>query len=119
MPTNFRLKYADATSLNFANPAKMAHTFRVVQNVGKKSIKGVSTLNNRLELIRSNTAPVTEGDKTVDELLASRVFLSGSVANKAALLAEWEALKADTDAAIAGGALDGFLPSDAVFVAVL
>lgn len=117
MPTNFRLKYADANSLNFADPAKVARTLRVVQNVASKTVKGVRALNNRLEFISSNTAPLSEGDKTVDELIASRVFLSGSTTNKAVILAEWTMLKAAVDAAIADGALDGFLPRNAAFVA--
>lgn len=114
--TQFRKKFADAKSLQFADPSKLSHTLRVVQEVGNKSVKGVSTLNNRLEFISSNTAPVTEGDRTADELLACRVMLSGSVANKAKILDAWAVMKANVDAALADGSLDGFLPNNAVFV---
>lgn len=118
MPTNFRLKFDDSRSLNFANPSKIAHTLRVVHDVGAKQVKSVSAVNNRLDFISSDTAPLTEGDKTVDEVIAVRVSLSGSTANKAAVLESWNRLKANVDAAIADGALSGFLPRDAVFVAV-
>lgn len=114
----FRKKFADAKSLQFADPSKLAHTFRVVQDVGNKSVKGVSTLNNRIEFISSNTAPVTEGDRTADELNAVRVMLSGSIANKTAILAQWNAMKVNVDSALADGCLDGFLPANAEFVTV-
>jgi hypothetical protein len=115
---NFRLRFADAKALNYADPAKLSHTLRVINETGTKSVKGVSALNNRLELISANTAPVTEGDKTADEIIAGRVQLSGSTANQAAVLAMWNELKANTDAAIADGALTGFPPTNAVYVIV-
>lgn len=118
MTTQFRKKFADAKSLNFANPANQSHSLRIVLDSGSKSVKGVSTLNNRLECITSSTGPLTEGDRTVDELLALRVQISGSVANNALLIKRWTEMKAVVDAAIADGALTGFLPTNAVFEVV-
>lgn len=115
MTAQFRKKFADAKSLNFANPAKQSHTLRIVLDSGSKSVKGVSALNNRLECISSSTGPLTEGDRTVDELLAIRVQLSGSVINNVLLQKRWDEMKAVVDAAIADGALIGFLPNNAVF----
>lgn len=113
--TTFRKKFADAKSLNLADPSRTQHTLRVVLDNGTKSVKGVSALNNRLELISSDTAPLIEGDRTVDEIIAARVQLSGSVANKAAITRAWSELKRNVDAAIADGALEGFLPLNASF----
>lgn len=111
----FRKKFADAKSLNLADPTRTQHTLRVVLDTGTKSVKGVSALNNRLEMISSDTAPLVEGDRTVDEIIAARVQLSGSVANKDAIKRAWKELKANVDQAIEDGALDGFLPLNAAF----
>lgn len=115
MTTQFRKKFADAKSLQLADPTRTQHTLRSVVDSGTKSVKGVTALNNRLEMISSDTAPLVEGDRTVDEIIAVRVQLSGSTANKQWVAHAWEEMKANVDAAIADGALDGFIPHNAVF----
>lgn len=115
----YRLQFADAKSLNYADPAKLTNTLRVISNVGPKTIKGVTTLNNRLEVVSNDTAPITEGDKTVDEAQSIRTTISGAIVNNAALAAKWEIHKANVDAAIADGALKGFLATSAVMVSTI
>lgn len=116
---SFRKQFADARSLNFANSADLSHTLRVKLDVANKTIKGVTVLNNRLEFVEALTGSITEGDTTVNEALSLRVSLSGSVGNAAALQARWQVLKSNVDAAIADGALGGFLPENAVMVTSL
>lgn len=113
---SYRKLFADAKTLNFADTADLSHTLSVKSGVSKKTVKGVSTLNNRLEFVEAVTAPVTEGTATADESISLRVSLSGSVQNSALIAARWAVLKANVDAAIADAALEGFLPINAVFV---
>lgn len=114
MPTNFRRKFSNETSLVLANPANATHTLKVNVQDGVKNVKGVSARFVRMECIEGLHSPITEGDKTVDETIALRVSLSGS--NASVLLARWTQMKANVDAAIADGALTGFLPLSATFV---
>lgn len=115
MTTAFRKKFADAKSLNFANPGQLDHTLRIVLDNGTKSVKGVSALNNRLDVISGSTGTLVEGDRSVGEPLSVRVSLSGSITNAALIEKRWTEIKAVVDAAIADKALTGFLPVNAVF----
>lgn len=113
---SFRKQFAGVNTLNYADPASLDHTLRVKLDVANKTVKGVTTLNNRVEFVEALTAAITEGDKTANEAISLRVTLSGSVANSAVIAAAWPVLKANIDAAIADGALNGFLPTNAVMV---
>lgn len=100
----------EGNSVTFADPLDINHTLRVkVGRVGK-TLQGVSLTNNRFEFIQNNTALRTQGDNTTREPIAGRVILSGSIESKAEMLQEWNDLKANVDAAILDGALDGFKP---------
>lgn len=116
---SYRKLFADAKTLNFADTADLSHTLTIKSGVGKKVVKGVSTLNNRLEFVEAVVAPVTEGTATADESISLRLSLSGSIQNSALVAAKWAILKENVDRAIADSALSGFLPTNAVFVTEL
>lgn len=116
---SYRKLFADAKTLSFADTADLSHTFTVKSGVGKKVVKGVSTLNNRIEFVEAVVAPVTEGTATADESISLRLSLSGSIENNTLIAAKWAVFKENVDRAIADAALDGFLPTNAVFVTTL
>lgn len=115
MPTMYRKRFDDATSISLANPVKPTQVLRIAVSASQKNISGVKAQNVQLQCNEQKLSPVTEGDRTVNETLSARVSLSGS--NKAELVEMWTRMKANVDAAIADQALDGFVPLNATFTA--
>lgn len=115
MPTMYRKKFTDATSVSLAHPSKLSQVLRVAVSTTPKNISGVKSVNISVQCNEQKQSLITEGDRSVNETLSVRVSLSGS--NKAELLEMWNRHKANVDAAIADGALDGFVPLNATFTA--
>lgn len=108
----FKMQQLQANSVKFANTADIMDTVRFVTTTQSKKIGSVSTLHVRSEVIRNKINHVVMGDQSGDDQLSIRSIFSGTVASKAVLTALWTEYKAQVDAAIAAGSLDGFVVSD-------
>lgn len=113
---NLRYLTADQRSMTYADPDDVGSTLRVVNDRQTKKMNGIQLLNTRPEFIRNWKAQVTVGDNVAVDLQSIRVVFSGSTANSAKMLKEWETLKGNIDKVLAES-LAGFpTKTDAPFV---
>ncbi len=89
---NMRLQLTSGTSLTWVDPNDFRSTFRINLNVNQKVAGAVSVYNARSEVI-TNRAPLVVIEGCTDacsvnrENISIRTTISGSVENKAAVLA--------------------------------
>ena len=89
---NMRLQLTSGTSLTWVDPNDFRSTFRINLNVNQKVAGTVSVYNSRSEVI-TNRAPLVVIEGCTDacsvnrENISIRTTISGSVENKAAVLA--------------------------------
>ena len=103
-----RVSWANATDITNTFVAKVTTTPKTI--LGGGSIPNVSC-----DFVNLKRAPIVRGEVPAgDEQLSLRVRLSGSAQNAAALVAEWQLMKARVDACLVELAAQGFVPADAV-----
>lgn len=112
---NLKLQSQTAGVLMYADPSAITTTLRIGTAVANKTVKSVTAQNVKNEFVLLSSQNITEGANSATETLSLRVSFSGSSQNSAVTAGLWANLKADVDAAIADGALKGFIPQGAVY----
>lgn len=109
--SSFRQLSAGSNFKLFAEPTSITHTLRVKIDTTPKTAGKVKLTNVRAEFVETNPLTVTSGADSGTDLTSARVVFSGSTMSDATMVARWNSLKANVDAAIADGVLKGFLPN--------
>lgn len=110
MPVMFRKTASIANEIRMAAADAITHTLRMVVSSAQKVSGKVSMTNVRFEAIESYPIATVVGSDSGTDVVAIRTSISGSTLNEAAIQAAYAQHIANVNAALADGALKGFVP---------
>lgn len=112
----YKTQASQPGSVTWADTSDITHTLRARVELAPKKTSGITTTNNRSEVIHARRGVITDGVLTAKEAQSIRLVISGSIEGKNQIKADLAAVFASANAMVDAGLLDGFVPTDALVV---